>query len=468
MTGDGTGQGHVVLTFAPRATPVIPQSPATAAAKVPEDVYARLERATPREKAAIVRELVDAHPDGRLVLPLWSGRRADLREVTLAGARLGSADLRGADLRKADLADATLGEADLAGAVLDGADLHGADLAAASLRAAALGEANLQGALLEDADLQDAGLRFATLRDAALESARLERADLWGAMLDGAILTGATLTGARIGEASLRDADLTGADLRDVDLGRSDLTGARLTGANLQGASLAGARLRGAVLSEARLQDLDLSTCDLAHIHVGGARLEETRLRRDQLGDAIGEEVAGDYDAAATGYLALERNFVDLGDPDAGRWAYGKKRRMQKRGAWAQARAAAHARQWGTAGHRCAVYASDQIVEWLCDYGESVPRVLGALVVAYLAFTLYYGLTGSVVRVTGTAPHLIRATTRNPLDLAVFSLANMTTQSPLGMQPRDEGVQLPTGLETLVGIFLTGLLGFVAGNRIRR
>jgi len=337
MTGDGTGRGHVVLTFAPQATPVIPQPP-PADVKAPEDVYVRLERATPEEKATIVRELVDAHPDGRLVLPLRGGRRADLREATLAGAHLGSADLRGADLRKADLAGATLGEADLAGAVLEGTDLRGADLAAASLRAAALGEANLQGALLEDADLQDAGLRFANLSEAALEGAHLERADLWGTTLDGAILTGATLTGARIGEASLRGADLTGADLRDVDLGRADLEGARLTGANLRGAALDGARLRDAVLSEARLQDLDLSTCDIAHIHVGAARLDETRLRRDQLGGAIGEELAGDYDAAATGYLALERNFAGLGDPDAGRWAYGKKRRMQKRGLGAGAR----------------------------------------------------------------------------------------------------------------------------------
>ncbi len=467
MTSDGTGRGHVVLTFAPRATQ--PATPASLdGAPAPPDAYTRLERATPPEKAAIVRDLIDAHPEGRLVLPLWGGRRADLREATLADARLGSADLRGADLRGADLAGATLGAAALQGAVLEGTDLRGADLAGTTMSAAALGEANLQGALLEDADLRDAGLRFANLREAALEGAHLERADLWGATLDGAILTGATLTGARIGEASLRGADLTGADLQDVALGRSDLEGARLTGANLQGASLDGARLRDAVLSEARLQDLDLSTCDLAHIHVGGARLGETRLRRAQLGGAIGEEVTGAYDAAATGYLALERNFVALGDPDAGRWAYGKKRRMQKRAAWAGARAAARARHWGTAGRRCALYVSDQVVEWLCDYGESVPRVLGALVVAYLAFTLYYGLTGSVVRVTGTAPHLIRATTRNPLDLAVFSLANMTTQSPLGMQPRDPAVQIPTGLETLVGIFLTGLLGFVAGNRIRR
>ncbi len=467
MTGDGTGRGHVVVTFAPRATPAIPAIPPSPPADV-VDVYARLERATPKEKPAIVRELIDTHPDGRLVLPLWGGRRADLREADLAGARLGSADLRGADLRKADLAGATLGEADLTGAVLEGTDLHGADLAAASLREAALGEANLQGALLEDADLQDAGLRFANLREAALEGAHLERADLWGATLDGAILTRATLTGARIGEASLRGADLTGADLRDVDLGRSDLEGARLTGANLHGASLDSARLRGVVLSEARLRDLDLSTCDLAHIHVGGAQLDETRLRRDQLGGAIGEEVAGDYDAAATGYLALERNFVGLGDPDAGRWAYGKKRRMQKRAAWTRARGATGAHEWGTAARGYAACVSDQVVEWLCDYGESVPRVLGALVVAYLAFTLFYGLTGSVVRVTGDVLHPVRVTTHSPLDLTVFSLASMTTQSPLGMQPRDPAVQIPTGLETLVGIFLTGLLGFVIGNRIRR
>ncbi len=327
-----------------------------------------------------------------------------------------------------------------------------------------LGEANLQGALLEDADMRDAGLRFANLRDVALEGANLQGADLWGANLENADLTGADLTGALLGEGILRGANLSRADLRGVDFGKADLTGARLTGADLRGATLSGTILRGAMLDNAQLGDVDLSTCDLTHVALGGATLEKTRFGASQLGGAIGEEHGHRYDAAVKGYIALERNFTDLGDPDAARWAYGKKRRMQKLAAREQARTAVHERRWGDATGLYATYVSDQFVEWLCDYGESVPRVAGALVATYVIFTLMYGLTGSVVLTGGNAGTV----TRNPLDVIIFSLAIFTTQTPFNAVPRTEVVQLFTGLEALIGIFLTGLLGFVAGNRIRR
>jgi len=131
-TSDGTGQGHVVLTFAPRATrPTAPVAPAGASA--PPDAYTRLERALPEEKAAIVRKLIDAHPEGRLVLPLRGGR---------------CADLTGANLR-----DAALGQSDLEGARLEGVNLEGASLDRARLRDAVLSEARLR-----DLDLSPCGI----------------------------------------------------------------------------------------------------------------------------------------------------------------------------------------------------------------------------------------------------------------------------------------------------------------------
>ena len=57
----------------------------------------------------------------------------------------------------------------------------------------------------------------------------------------------------------------------------------------------------------------------------------------------------------------------------------------------------------------------------------------------------------------------------NPLDQAIFSLFAMTsTSTPGDLLPRSQMVQALTALQVLVSIFLTGLLGFVAGNRIRR
>ncbi len=437
---------------------------------VPAEVYRRLDEAGAARRAEIAHSLIAAHPRELLALPWLDGRRANLRGAPLADATLQLADLRGADLREADLAGAVLGQANLEGALLEQASLPGADLASAVLRGAALAEANLREALLEDADLSDAGLRFADLRAAALEGANLQRADLHGAKAEGAILTGADLRGAHLGEASLRDADLTRADLRDADLRSADLRGARLGGANLRGAVLTGCDLGDAVLAEAELQSVDLSRCILARTYWSGVWLDKTRLRRDQLGDAIGEEVAGDFVAAAGGYLALERNFIDLGDSDAGTWAYGKRRRMAKLAARRKARDALRAHAWRTTARETIRASAAQLVEWVCDYGESIPRVLLSILAVYLVYTLLYGLTGSVLHVDTLRDGTTRYVTRDPREWAIFSLFAITTSGnpSIGLLPSGEGVQLLTGSEAFLGIFLTGLLGFVAGNQIRR
>ena len=117
---------------------------------------------------------------------------------------------------------------------------------------------------------------------------------------------------------------------------------------------------------------------------------------------------------------------------------------------------------------QAASYVGDQLDEWLCDYGESVPRVLGALVMLPLLFALLYGLTGSIVYVAPGAAGPAGTPVADPLHLLAFTLLAMTAQTPTGMAVRSEPLYLLAGSETLLGLFLTGLLGFVAGNRNRR
>ena len=53
--------------------------------------------------------------------------------------------------------------------------------------------------------------------------------------------------------------------------------------------------------------------------------------------------------------------------------------------------------------------------------------------------------------------------------MAIFSLLVMTTGSPEGgLAPRGDLTLLLMGVHAFLGIALTGLLGFVLGNRIRR
>lgn len=335
---------------------------------------------------------------------------------------------------------------------------------------AALGEAHLAGALLEEANLQDASLRFANLQRAVLESASLQRADLWGAQLNDVVLAGADLRDANLTDANLERANLRGANLQGADLTHANLSRADLTGANLVGTNLTGANFEEAVLQEARLQAVVMVTCNLRHAHFSRAWLDRTRLLQAQLGGALGEEASGDYESARMGYLALERNFAELGDPDAASWAYRRKRRMQKKAALAEAQRAWPAKNWQGVSRGLLRYSSDQLTEWLCDYGESIPRVLGSILVMNLVFMAIYALTNSVERITVTPQGTVRQITHNVVDLVIFSITAMSTSGlpAFGILSRTEYVYFLTGLQAILGIALTGLLGFVAGNRIRR
>jgi hypothetical protein len=333
-----------------------------------------------------------------------------------------------------------------------------------------LSEVNLQNAMLEDSNLAYANLRFADCRGTVLEGAELRHADMWGAHLDGAVLINANLQEALLEEACLIGADLEGADLRGAILRKADLRGANLRGANLQGAVCFDTNFENAVLQNARLQAASLDNCNIRHVHASDAWFDRTRFLHEQLGGALGEELAGQYELARRGYLALERNFDGLGDPDAASWAYRRKRRMQKWETLRRGHSAFTAGRWSAGAAGYARFALDQLVEWVCDYGESVPRVLGSLFVVYLLFILIYGATGSVLRAGNLPGEAPSAATTRLVDLAVFSLMAMTTSGnpAVGLEPRDQWVHLLTGLQALIGIGLTGLLGFVVGNRIRR
>jgi hypothetical protein len=88
----------------------------------------------------------------------------------------------------------------------------------------------------------------------------------------------------------------------------------------------------------------------------------------------------------------------------------------------------------------------------------------------WLAFTLIYVLVAGVWGPwLDTGSEKIRFITRNPIDLLWFSLGTMVTLHPPGLEARSICLmRFLVPFQALLGIFLAGLLGFVAGNRIRR
>ncbi|WP_245516755.1 pentapeptide repeat-containing protein [Methylobacterium segetis] len=400
--------------------------------------------------------------------PLWW----DAQQVglNLVGARLQNATVEEADLSGANLARASLTgvlgrSASFDEALIEEADFGNADLSGACFTAVAGGQANFAQSMLEDANFSNAAMRFAKLPGALLDGANFSGADLWGATFVGSDADYTTFRGARLDEVDLSDTNLTFANFEEASLAKARLAGSRLRGANFTGAKLDGADLSGADLSDTSLVRLNLSTCKLRHARFAGAWINGTRFRIEQLGGAVGEEIAGEYEAAQASYLAVEQNLKSIGSHDEASWAYKRGRRMGRHQAGRNALAAWRDRDPKSLARHGYRWAADRFVEWLCDYGESLSRIVRAFALLILVFGAFYGVTGGLIP-EGSEGH----PTRNVVDLVSYSALNMMTANPpeIGIKPVGRVTNLLVGTQGAVGIILMGLFGFVLGNRLRR
>lgn len=394
-------------------------------------------------------EAVRAEAEGRTESPVWW-------DAIRGCVVLPAADFGGCSLRAANLSRGSFERANFAGA----------DLATGVLRDAHLGGATFDRALLEEADMQGTSVRFATFQEAVLEGANLRGADMWGANLGEADADKADFREAQLEEADFRNADAREADFRGARLGLTDFRGADLRMSDLRGCVPRGTKFDGADLRRAALEQIDLTNASLDGVWLSDARLDHTRFHRSQLGGALGEERAGEYELARRGYLSLERNFADVGDPEGASWAYRRRRRMEKFAARRRSADAFRGRHWQRAVAAGLTYTNLKLVELVCDYGESVPRVLASQFAVVAAYTALYAIAGGVVRDAPGGADITRA----PLDLVRYSLSAMVAPNdpPEGLQPAGDLMHLVALTQSYLGIFLIGLLGFVAGNRIRR
>ncbi len=422
----------------------------------------------PYDRADLSARALGSRTDGA---PWWDAARGGVRLVgaSLAGASLRNADLSRADLSGADLSAAKCPALVLTGAALEGAVLRGADLVGGRLGQVDAGQAVFAEALLEDAEFREAGLRFADFTGAVMDGADFTSADLWGARMAGAAAERAVFRDARLDEGKLAEADFSHADFSNASLRRADLSGACLAGALLRDAVLDGADLAGADLSGAVLPHVSLASCTLVGARFAGAWLDRTRMRAHQLGGAIGEETDGRFEAAVDGYIVLEQNFRTLGRAEDASWAFRRRRRMGKRLSAQRARAALTARAPWAATQAGLAWFTDTAAEWLCDYGESVPRVLRALVLTLLAFAILYWATGTLEARTGVSTAGLAQRHSTAVDYLLFSLDSMTTvgTSEVELRPAGQLGVLLSSVQTVIGTVLLGLFGFVLGVRMR-
>lgn len=488
-------------------------------------------------RPAVKRELAarrDRSPDAE---PAWLSSQREI--FGTGGINLGRANLKGARLTNANLQYAYLSSANLENACLEHADLRYAHIANANLQRARLEGAKLQHtdlrAFLQNADLlgaelQEACLNGAKLQDAILIGAKLKGAKLWGAELQGAKVQRADLQGVLAPEAKFMGAYLDHANLRKAEMPDADLSEASLQGSKLSEAILSGARLQNAWLTRADLRDADLTRADLRTAHTAEvdfrgadlrhadlrevdlhdveslqdasfyrAKLHNTSIRREDLGDAIGDERAGNYQEARAAYFALKQNFANLGDHRAASWAYVRERRMETAcsAPWRarqfygeeqlgesiehllSSEVPRHTvlvnrlRVWSFLIRHTEKWASDSFVDLLCHYGEGVRPVLFWMALLLLGSPLLFGVLGLLdwpdknaeifFSLSGRRRHLYGYFQHFLYILDAFTSAHFAE-----LEPASAFSRVLSGCIALIGIFLTGLLGFVVGNRIRR
>lgn len=388
-------------------------------------------------------------------IEMWNEWREATKRppLDLRGIRLQYAFLQGIDLRWADLAAADLFETDLEGAQLYGANLKDAQLDGVNLDHASLRKACLRGAVLDGASMKHCDLYDADLRDVILDEADLEHATLTRAMLDG---------------SDLRWADLSHAKLRWATLENVALS----TAAHLDDLSLFETSFRG--IASLRYQQF------LNDNHKAkGLRRTWLRLTNRLYESSIWEEQQGRFEEARDVFASLKGFFEDAGDYEAANWAYIREKTMRK--LWRVPRGFRwlYPRWRGVPAFR---YDPD-LFEWIAlefsdkmaNYGESLRRPIFWLAMLIVGFATYYWAFGLITDVPGCG-YLFQSGLPYPekcvptydfLDALQFSLASTATTDPGEIQPLVAHLGVLTSIQALLGIMLTGLLGFVLGNKLR-
>ena len=267
------------------------------------------------------------------------------------------------------------------------------------------------------------------------------------------------------------------ADGGGIKLSEALLHMANLSGARLQGASLWGAQLQGAALWGARLQGVDLyNVGSLEGVHWSDALLDHTRIKRETLGQRIGDELTADkkktprqYHLAKEAYLLLKNNFNQIGRYEDASWAYVKEQQMEKMQFHWEWRA--HGWRVWRAWDSFWPWFRNWFYELLTGYGERpILPLLWAGGLAVVFFPLLYWAIGA------REDHARGFTSWSPSDIdwagwgdsVVFSLVSFGTLSFTQLQPDGTLPTVIAAFEAMVGVLLFALFVFTLGNRMSR
>jgi hypothetical protein len=265
------------------------------------------------------------------------------------------------------------------------------------------------------------------------------------------------------------------------------------------------ADLGGAELTGAELQGVDIyRALSLEKIKWVGTFLDRTRMRREQLGDAIGDEVeahrtrtAEAYHEASEAYLLLKNNFSSIGRYHDAAWAYVKQQQMKKMAyfqEWTRKRPGTWQsplhwfafpafrrrrwrnwfqswRRWHWARRRAWSNLRRWLLSWtfelLTCYGDRPIRPILWAVAVIIAFAAGYAIAGNIAPDFAGDPATAQGS-HNFVDALTHSIGAFATIGFNTLEPLGWGARLLTAIESAFGIGLFALFIFTLGNRMSR
>lgn len=344
---------------------------------------------------------------------------------------------------------------DLSFCDLSGAGLSSSSRKMPSFKGALLGKyADIQSGckaintMFQRNNMEHAKLIYGDYSKASFFACNLQQADMRYGRYDDAIMVNADLKGANLNSSSFDSTNFLGCNLQDADLYLARFSGKTNLGRE---------NFKGLIIQESE---------ERYRKFVERAILPESNLPLDlHLKDRLEKGI--DI------YQHLRSHFKEMGQNDDARWAYLRQRRLIKQRRLKSFVKAFQKHEFKDAGQNFINWVSDQFIEWLCDYGESIWRVIIWLIIWMTAIgPLLFGFAGGFFWPRDlydkyvSIPSPFGQWLYSYFQTFLYTIDTLTTSNYSLLLPKNDIVRLISGLLAIVGIFLAGLLGFVTGNRI--
>lgn len=322
-------------------------------------------------------------------------------------------------------------------------------------------------------------------------AASVDRCNFERAVLTDCLFAGMELIGLDFTECELTDCDFRFATFRGVRLGSARIVRCDLYGASMESATIM-SNIHFELSSLPQFGDgitgLDWSAVanpDGSPAIVGEKAdlylefLKRTKDERPPNGRSILDAVDDRLPGAAAGYRRLSGYWAAQGQFWDANSAYTHSRRLEREasspwfaisrrihheGRFSEPRAQRHAHraEWSlrqrfqSRGMRPVAWIGLWVADLTCRFGQSLTRVFVTLLTVALVPGIAYALFGGV---TGA---------KDVFDDLLFSISRLTAVTPAKLASATQLVEWVGAVQSLVGIALVGLFGYVLGNVLRQ